>query len=80
MLKFVDYRCGKQASFVKVPTTTNDASFRKSSAWLGHAADINSSNGLDKSSSIRCMTKDLLKRDQNAVITGLKGSGVRVVE
>ena len=58
MLKFVDYRCGKQASFFKVPTTTNDASFQKSSAWLGHAADINSNNGLDRSCSILCHAAD----------------------
>ena len=52
VLIFVDYRCGKQILFAKVATTTNDALFRKSSAWLGHAASTNSSNGLDKSSSI----------------------------
>ena len=67
VLKFLDYGNGKQASLVKVPTTTNYASFWKSSVWLGHAANINSSNGLDKSSCIRHMTKDLLRSDQNAI-------------
>jgi hypothetical protein len=67
-VQYVDSGNGKIQSVVKVPAATSDKAFRNRDPWLDEVVTANSRLDGDTSSSVRRITKGLLKRDQAAVL------------
>lgn len=80
LLQYRDTRNGRDQSFVKVSTSTSDKSFLLSRVWLDQAIEVNSCRDGDMSSSIRRITKHLIRKDRNAVEEAMREMGMDLVE